>query len=113
MNKMTHREVDFNVLGQNCERRLAELEALRVEEEETRIRGQMERKWFPARTREQAIEQLRNKSSRYFLPDWPVLPHKDVNRIKEVLALSKVPGSLNRIVNLSAEDAYIIFKQGL
>ena len=101
---MSYREVDFSVLGQNCERRLKQLENERVEALEKLIASTMNKGWFSPKTREDAIEHLKWKHI-----CWPIYKHKDVYRLSELLTLTRVPGSLNRIVNLSVEDAYIVF----
>ena len=85
---MSYREVDFNVVMDACYHWLKEYKAW----EDNELVRLDQIKWY----------RFRDES------DW-ITKTAQRGRVQKLLTLSKVPGSLNRIIHLSAEDAYILF----
>lgn len=85
---MSYREVDYNVVMDACYHWLKEYKAW-----EDNVLVQLDqRKWIPFRNDNKIIEKA--------------VQH---GRVMHLLTLAKCPGSLNRIIHLSADDAHLLF----
>ena len=85
---MSYREVDFNVVMDACYHWLKEYKAW----EDNELVRLDNTKWY--RTRDDG--------------EW-ITKASQQGRVLKLLTLAKCPGSLNRMVHLSADDAHLLF----
>ena len=72
------------------------------------VQMEMDRRLFPAKTREQAEKRVRQDRSA-FCPDWKISAWGDERDAKRLIALCET-NSVTEMILLSAEDALIIQK---
>lgn len=100
---MTYTTIPAAAVEAACRQWLADTEAARQAERERLITAEMTRRWFPAKTREKAIQRMRHDS----LHDWNfvyLIGGAAKDRVEDLLAVSLI----GYPTHLYASDAGIL-----